>query len=73
MLSSAEFIRLFADVRLGIALGIVTDVGYGDLTPLLVEVMPATMTLSAENAPRSEIARDKLRAQLVRTALSKKS
>lgn len=72
MLSSAEFIRLFADVRLGIALGVVTDLSYDQLTPLLVEVMPATMTLSTENPPRTEAARDKLRAQLVRTALAPK-
>lgn len=73
MLSSAEFIRLFADVRLGISMGIVDDLTYDQLTPLLVEVMPATMTLSTENPPRSEAARDKLRAQIVRSALAAKS
>jgi protein arginine kinase len=73
MLSSAEFIKLFAQVRFGIALGIVTDVSYEQLGTLLVEAMPATMTLSSDTPPKSEGARDKLRAQLVRTALARKS
>lgn len=73
LLSSAEFIRLFADVRLGIAMGIVTDLSYEQLGTLLVEAMPATMTLSSDTPPKSEGARDKLRAQLVRTALARKS
>ena len=69
MLSSAEFIKLFAQVRFGIALGIVTDVSYEQLGTLLVEVMPATLTLSAENTPKTDTARDKLRAQRVKAVL----
>ena len=69
MLSSAEFIKLFAQVRFGIALGIVTDVSYEQLGTLLVEAMPATLTLSAENTPKPDTARDKLRAQRVKAVL----
>lgn len=69
MLSSAEFIKLFAQVRFGIALGIVTDVSYEQLGTLLVEAMPATLTLSAENTPKTDTARDKLRAQRVKAVL----
>lgn len=69
MMSSTEFIRLFAEVRLGIALGLVTDITYEQLDTLLVEAMPATLTLSAEKAPRSEAARDKLRAQKIKSVL----
>ena len=70
MMSTKEFIRLFADVRFGIALGIVRDVTYEQLGTLLVEAMPATLTLSTDNAPKTEAARDKLRAQRIQSVLS---
>lgn len=69
-MSSSEFIKLFADVRFGIALGIVTDVTYEQLGTLLVEVMPATLTLASENSPKTEAARDRLRAQKIQNTLS---
>ena len=72
MMSSSEFIKLFADVRFGIALGIVTDVSYEQLGALLVEAMPATLTLSSETTPKSEGARDRLRAQKIQALLSAK-
>lgn len=73
LLSSAEFIRLFADVRFGIALGVIKDITYEQLGTLLVEVMPATLTLSAENAPKTESARDRLRAVRVQATLNEKA
>lgn len=72
MLSSSEFIKLFADVRFGIALGIVEDINYEQLGTLLVEAMPATLTLSTENPPKTEAARDKLRAQKIQSVLQNK-
>ena len=72
MMTSSEFIKLFADVRFGIALGIVSDISYEQLGTLLVEVMPATLTLSSENTPKSESARDKLRAQKIQALLLSK-
>ena len=72
MMSSAEFIKLFADVRFGISLGVVTDITYEQLGTLLVEAMPATLTLGAENTPKNEIARDKLRAQKIQAILQPK-
>ncbi len=68
-LSSSEFIKLSSEVRFGIALGIVGDVTYEQLGLLLVEAMPATLTLSAESTPKNEAARDKLRAQKVQAVL----
>ena len=70
LLSSGELVQLFSDVRLGIALGIVNDVTYEQLNVLLAETMPATLTLGAESAPRSESARDRLRAQKVKKELN---
>ena len=69
MLSSSEFIKLFSDVRFGIALGLITDITYEQLGTLLVEAMPATLTLSSESTPKNEISRDKLRAQKVKAVL----
>ncbi len=70
MLTSSEFIKAFSDVRLGISLGLVTDITYEQLGTLLVEAMPATLTLSSENTPKSESARDKLRAKRVQDTLT---
>lgn len=70
LLSSNEFVQLFSDVRFGIALGIVKDITYEQLGTLLAETMPATLTLGAESTPKSESARDKLRAQKVKKVLS---
>lgn len=72
MMSSSEFIKLYADVRFGIALGIVQDISYEQLGTLLVEAMPATLTLSSENTPKSESARDKMRAQKIKSLLQNK-
>ncbi len=68
-MSSAEFIKLFSEVRFGIALGIVSDISYEQLGTLLVEAMPATLTLSCENTPKGEGARDRLRAQKIQSIL----
>ncbi len=72
MISSSEFIKLFSDVRFGIALGLVEEVSYEQLGTLLVEAMPATLTLSAEAPPKTEAARDMLRAQKIQAVLSAK-
>ena len=69
-MSSQEFMKLFSDVRFGIALGIVKDVSYEQLGTLLVETMPATLTLASENTPKTESARDRLRAQKIQSTLS---
>ena len=69
MINTEEFIKLFSDVRLGISLGLVEDIGYEQLGTLLVETMPATLTLSSETTPKGEVARDKLRAVRIKTVL----
>ncbi|MBR2722025.1 MAG: ATP--guanido phosphotransferase [Clostridia bacterium] len=71
-LTSSELIRLLSDVRLGIALGYVKDISYEQLNTLLVEAMPATLTLSSESTPKTESARDKLRAVKVQSVLHPK-
>lgn len=70
MISSSEFISLFADVRLGIDLGIIKDVDYKTLGQLFIEVMPATLALSEKEAPKTEKDRDVLRAKRIKARFS---
>ena len=72
MLSSGEFIKLFSDVRLGIDLGIIKSIDYKELGELFIEVMPATLALSDESAPKTEKERDILRAERIRARLISK-
>ncbi len=69
-LTSDEFIKFSSEVRLGVAMGIINDIKVETLTSLLIEVMPATLTLTAEPAPKSELERDKARAAYVKEKLS---
>lgn len=72
MLSSSEFISLFSDVRLGIALGIVRGIDCKTIGELFIEVMPATLTLSEEKAPKNRKERDILRAKRIKSRLASK-
>lgn len=71
MLSSGEFIEHFSNIRLGIALGIITDISYVTLGKLFIETMPATLTLSEKNAPGTDSERDRARAALCHSTLGK--
>ncbi len=69
LLGADEFLNLSADVRLGISLGILQDIEPDLLNTLLVEIMPCTMTLSAEQPLRTAQDRDLFRAALVKQRL----
>ncbi len=71
MISSGEFIEHFSNIRLGIALGIITDIGYVTLGKLFIETMPATLTLAEKETPKTDSERDRARARLCREALGK--
>ena len=71
MLSSTEFIEHFSNIRLGIALGIITDISYVTLGKLFIETMPQTLTLSEKEAPKTDWERDRARARLCRDILGK--
>ncbi|MBQ8005761.1 MAG: ATP--guanido phosphotransferase, partial [Clostridia bacterium] len=71
MISSAEFTEHFANIRLGIALGIITDIGYAELGNLFIESQPATLTLNLEKKPTTEGERDRARAKLIKERLNK--
>ena len=72
MLSSSEFISLFSDVRLGIALGIIKDVDLKLLNELFIEVMPATLSLTEETTPKNQKERDIMRARRIKALLFSK-
>ena len=69
MISSKEFLKLFADLKLGVHLGIVTDVDEGILGELLIGAMPATLMLESERTGIDDTERDKLRASYIKGKL----
>lgn len=69
LLTAQEFLSLSADVRIGISLGIIQDIAPDLLNTLLVEIMPCTMTLAAEQPLRSQRERDLFRATHVKSRL----
>lgn len=71
MLSSAEFTEHFSMVRLGISLGIVTDISYAVLGDLLISTLPAVLTLTSDDKPKNDSERDRARAKLVKSTLEK--
>lgn len=71
MMSSDEFMKLFAYVRLGIACGMVSSVEYGALGEIWINSMPATLTERIGKDADSRT-RDKERASYIRKTLCKK-
>ena len=69
LLSSEEFLAHYADVRLGVAIGIVEGINYSTLDTLLFEVMPMNLALSEGKSSLGENERDRLRAKRVKDAL----
>jgi protein arginine kinase len=69
LISSEEFFKLFADVKLGIATGDVTSITHEALHTLFINVMPATLTLRSLDAPKNGIERDRARAKFIQQAL----
>lgn len=69
LMTSAEFLNLFADVRLGIALGYLPDLSYEKLGELMISVMPSMMGARAGRV-LGEAERDRMRAQTIGEALA---
>ena len=67
-LSVHELLGYLSDLRLGASMGL-TDMRVESLTELLVEAMPATLALSAQELPKAEREREILRARMVRERL----
>ena len=69
MISSEEFFSLYADLKLGIALGLIDSISDEILNTLLINVLPATLTQNAATAPKSGAERDRQRARFIKQAL----
>ncbi len=64
LLSVEETVRMLTDIRLGAALGILREVKVETVTTLLMEALPATLSLQAESEPHGEHERAAVRARL---------
>ena len=73
LMSSKEFLSLCAYVRLGIALGYISEdeLTYEKLTETMIHVMPASLSVD-EGKHLGELERDKARAEYLRRHLAKK-
>ena len=69
MISSSEFMKLYADLRLGISTDITQGISFEKLDSLLVRVMPANLMLESEQLSADEKQRDKLRAEKIRNII----
>lgn len=69
VLSSSEFNSGFADIKLGLSVGILTGITDEKMSELLVAVQPATLSMTREGLD-DDTARDVARARLVRDSLS---
>lgn len=72
-LSTEEFFSLYTDLKLGVALGIITSIDDTTLNTLLINVLPATLSLHANEIPKTAFLRDAYRATFIKEALEVKS
>lgn len=66
LMSSKEMLNLFSNVRLGMSLGLITDISPSDLNALMVQTSPAHLSQDAD----SPMERDATRAKMIREKLS---
>ncbi len=69
VISSKEFLKLFADVRVGIALGIIEGLTYETLGEIMIGVLPANLVLHNGGKVISDFERDVLRADYIRSTI----
>lgn len=69
MISSGEFMKLYADIRLGIGMGIIDDIKYEQLDRLLTDTLPANLIIKNSGKHMNETERDIARAEYIKSAL----
>ncbi|MBR5218225.1 MAG: protein arginine kinase [Clostridia bacterium] len=69
MLSGKEMINFISDVRFGIYLGIIPDIGFETLNEIMVTAMPANITGKGEDMSPEQ--RDQIRARAVNSIFGK--
>ncbi len=70
LLKSKEAMGLISDVRLGVGLGMITDIGLNELNELLIMIQPMHLQLLHERTMKQK-ERGRIRADLIRTRLRK--
>jgi len=70
MLSTKEFFNLYANIRMGIDIGLIIS-NIEELDKLLIECSPATLTLKYHKEINSICDRDKIRAKIVNNFIRK--
>ena len=71
-IDSKELMNLYANIRLGVATGCITEVDFASLDKLRIEGQRALVTEGMDVDRNDAAVRDRIRASLVRQALSKK-
>ena len=69
-ISTAEFMKLYSDVRLGVSFGLVENITLEQLDTLLVSIHPATLMLECNKKEASESERDRVRASYIKSKLN---
>lgn len=69
LMSSGEFMKLYADIRLGISLGLIPELTLEALGGLMTDIQPATLSVNA-GCEIGEHERDRRRAEYIRETLS---
>jgi protein arginine kinase len=69
IMSSKEFLKLYSDVRLGVALGLIDGLDYETLGNIMIGVLPANLIVNNGGSNISEYQRDILRADYIRNTI----
>lgn len=69
LLTSEEFFRIFAELKLGIATGVITTLSHEALNTMLIHSQPATLSIGEDIAAGDALARDRARASFIRKAM----
>lgn len=73
LISYSDFLKYSSDVRLGISMGVITDIKTELLTSLLIELLPATLCSSSDTSSvknRSSVSVEKERASYIKEHLT---
>jgi Arginine kinase len=68
LIDSKEFLKLYSDIRLGIAMGFINDINYETLDELMINVLPANLIRSS-GKELNENERDLYRAEYIKKQL----
>ena len=71
LMGSKEFLKLYSDIRLGIAMGFLSGINYETIDELMIDVLPANLIRSA-GRDLNESERDLYRSEYIKKQLKQK-